>query len=339
MWTCRAAALVALCALLPSPSAAAPHGGVRITDNLYGTRFIDAQHGWAVGGFGTIFRTVDGGETWQPQVSRTMEPLFSVAFADEQHGWVVGRTGIILYTANGGETWERQPTGSDKHLFKVAALDPQHAWAVGDWGAILTTRDGGKTWENRSSSRDVILNSMSWPDAQHGWIVGEAGTILVTSDGGTTWTEQSSGAQKSLFGVSFTDAQHGWVVGLDGLILRTADGGRTWQVQHGDTEVSALEQVGVKEASENPSLYDVAVAGRYGYAVGDNGSVFASDDSGQTWRRRDVPDEANLRWIRAASLVPGTHGLLVGANGLTIDVAANQLRVVEQGADVTEAAH
>ena len=326
---CRIAALVVLCTLASSPVAAAPHGGVRITDSLYGTRFLDAQNGWTVGGFGTIFHTTDGGATWHLQMSHTVEQLFSVDFVDLQHGWVVGRTGIILHTADGGETWERQSTGSDKHLFKVAALDPQHAWAIGDWGVLLTTHDGGTTWENRSLSRDVILNSMAWSDPRHGWIVGEAGTILATGDGGSTWTDQKSGVEKTLFGVSFTDARHGWAVGLDGLILRTADGGQTWQVQHGDTEVSALDQVGVKEARDNPSLYDVAVAGRYGYAVGDNGSVFASEDGGQTWQRKDVPVETNLRWIRAVSLVSGTHGLLVGANGLTMGIAADQLHVIE----------
>jgi photosystem II stability/assembly factor-like uncharacterized protein len=336
-WTSGVAVLVALCAAVllavsavaPSPGAAPPHGSVRIIDNLYGTRFINAEEGWAVGAFGTIFHTSDGGQTWRPEVSHSMEQLFSVDFADSQHGWVVGRTGIILHTSDGGETWVQQPTGVERHLFKVTALDPQRAWAVGDWGTILVTEDGGRTWKDRTLSRDVILNGMSWPDRAHGWIVGEAGTILATSNGGIDWSDQTSGIQKTLFGVYFVDAQHGWAVGLDGLILRTTDGGQTWQVQHGDPEVGALEQVGFREALDNPSLYDIVMAGREGYAVGDNGSVFASDDAGETWHRKDVPGQASLQWLRAASLVNGTHGVLVGANGLTIRVVGDQLHVSE----------
>jgi photosystem II stability/assembly factor-like uncharacterized protein len=269
-------------------------------------------------------------------LSHTMEQLFSVDFANSQQGWVVGRTGIVLHTVDGGETWVRQPTGSERHLFKVTAVDAQRAWAVGDWGTILVTQDGGKTWKDRSLTRDVILNGMSWPDGAHGWIVGEAGTILATSNGGVDWSDQTSGIQKTLFGVCFVDAQRGWAVGLDGLILRTTDGGQTWQLRHGDPEVGALEQVGFKEALDNPSLYDIAVAGREAYAVGDNGSVFTSDDAGETWHRKDVPGQASLQWLRGASLVSGTHGVFVGANGLTIRVASGQLRVSENEENAPE---
>lgn len=335
----RVATLLAFGVAAATRVLAAPLSGFRITDNLYGAQFISAQDGWTVGAFGTIFRTRNGGQSWRPQVSHTVEHLYSVDFADPQNGWVVGRRGIVLHTHDGGETWELQPTGNEQHLFKVKALDPQHAWAVGDFGTILTTGDAGKTWDNRSLTRDVILNSQSWPDATHGWIVGETGTVLATTDGGQTWAEQRSGVEKTLFGVSFRDAQHGWAVGLDGLILRTTDGGQTWQVQHGDAQVGALEQVGFKDAFDNPTLYDVAVTSTDGYAVGDNASVFASADAGNTWHRKEVPSEANLRWIRAVSLVNGTHGVLVGANGLTMRAVGDQISVPEYGEHAPEMAH
>jgi photosystem II stability/assembly factor-like uncharacterized protein len=310
---------------LARPAAAAPDA--RITDSLYGARFVSAEDGWVVGGFGTIYRTRDGGASWRQQASHTIEHLYGVDFADAQHGWVVGRSGTILHTNNGGDTWEPQASGSEQHLFNVKAIDTQRAWAVGDFGTILATHDGGRKWDNHSMTRDVILNAQAWVDTDHGWIVGEGGTIVTTSDGGATWTDQTSDVAKSLFGVFFTDAQHGWAVGLDGLILHTPDGGQTWQVQHGEKEVGALEQVGFAEALGNPSLYDIALAGKYGYAVGDVGGVFLSEDGGATWQRKEMPKAFGLRWIRALSLVRGTHGVLVGANGLTIRVAGDQIQL------------
>lgn len=321
--------LLAICSAA-ARVAVAVSGGARITDHLYGTNFVTADDGWAVGAFGTIYRTHDGGRSWDAQVSGTLEQLFSVSFADIRTGWAVGRTGVIVHTTDGGTTWRKQPTPKDQHLFKVRAIDARRAWAVGDWGTVLATRDGGQTWEDRSLPRDVILYSQAWPDAQHGWLVGEAGAIVATQDGGATWTEQTSGVEKTLFGASFTDARHGWAVGLDGLILRTNDGGQSWQLLHGDASVDELEQVGFKEAFENPSLYDVVVTDTFGYAVGDNGAVFVSADGGGTWTRAAVPEAANLRWLRAASLVSGTHGLLVGANGLTLQVAGAQVTLPEK---------
>jgi photosystem II stability/assembly factor-like uncharacterized protein len=318
---------------------AAPRGGVRITDNLFGTHFVDADDGWAVGAFGTIFRTRDGGNSWRQQVSPTTEPLFSIDCAAARHCWIAGRSGLILHTTDGGDTWRAQTSGSDRHLFAISALDPQRAWAVGDWGVILATHDGGSTWENRSLPRDVILNGEAWPDAEHGWIVGEAGAILTTSDGGQTWTDQVSGVEKTLFGVYFADLHQGWAVGLDGILLHTTDGGQHWEVQQGWTKVGALEQVGFQEALGHPSLYDVRVVGKYGYAVGDIGTVLASTDGGQTWQRKDMPVEWRLRWIRAVSLASGTHGAFVGANGLAIRIVGDQVKLPEEEGHAAEATH
>jgi len=332
-------AVVALRCSLCTAAPAAPRGGVPITDNLFGTHFVDANNGWAVGAFGTIFRTHDGGNSWRLQVSHTTEQLFSIDFAGAEQGWVTGRCGLVLHTTNGGDTWQAQKSGTDRHLFAIKATDAQRAWAVGDWGAILVTRDGGATWENHSLDRDVILNGQSWPDADHGWIAGEAGTILATSDGGQTWTDQVSGVKKTLFAVYFADLRQGWAVGLDGILLHTTDGGQSWQVQQGSTEVGALEQVGFQEALGNPSLYDIMVVGKYGYAVGDIGTVLASVDGGLTWQRKETPVEWRLRWIRAVSLVSGTHGALVGANGLAVRILGDQVKLPEEEGHAAEAAH
>ncbi|MBI3784987.1 MAG: hypothetical protein HY270_16470 [Deltaproteobacteria bacterium] len=324
-FTCAVVAVVAGAAT--AIRGATPPLGERIIDNLYSTQFVSANEGWTVGSFGSIFHTGDGGETWRPQASTTYEQLFGVSFADAHNGWIVGRTGLILHTANGGEKWERQKNTNEKHLFSVSAVDAQHVWAVGDWGVMLASSDGGQTWQDRSLDRDVILYAQSWPDSQHGWTVGEMGTVLVTSDGGQTWQDQASGTEKTLFSIHFADLKRGWACGLDGIILHSEDGGATWKAQRGNTEVGALEQIGVAEAMENASLYDITVVGNIGYAVGDIGSLFLSTDGGVTWARQEIPRDSKLGWIRSVSLVSGTHGMFVGANGLMIRIAADNVEV------------
>ena len=46
--------------------------------------------------------------------------------------------------------------------------------------------------------------------------------------------------------------------------------------------------------------------------------VFVSEDGGSTWQHKEMPNAFSLRWIRGLSLATGAHGVLVGANGLTI---------------------
>jgi hypothetical protein len=53
--------------------------------------FADAHTGWAVGDFGTILATRDGGNSWEPQKSGTDKNLGSVHFADARTGcWARG---------------------------------------------------------------------------------------------------------------------------------------------------------------------------------------------------------------------------------------------------------
>jgi photosystem II stability/assembly factor-like uncharacterized protein len=72
------------------------------TKYLYGVSFTDANTGTAVGSYGTILRTTDGGATWVAQGSGTDATLYGVSFANANTGTVVGEDGIILRTTDGG---------------------------------------------------------------------------------------------------------------------------------------------------------------------------------------------------------------------------------------------
>ncbi len=328
--------------MVSAVAATTPTAGVdRLKDNLYGTKFVDPDAGWVVGGFGTIFHSDDGGKTWSPQVSKTTENLYDVDFVDARRGWAVGRSGTILHTDDAGKTWTPQNSGVgvEKHLFSVDFSDAQHGIIAGDWGVILTTDDGGRTWQDHSLENDVILNDVSMVDDKHAWIAGEVGTVLRTDDGGATWTKQATGIDKTLFGVYFQDPQHGWAVGIDALILRTEDGGQSWKVQNGSTEVHELEQVGFSSAYENPSLYAVQVVGDLGIAVGEIGAVYISADGGRTWTRRPGEAKGGPKWFRAVSLVPGTHGVIVGAGGERLRIVEGRIESPNGGTRASETLH
>ena len=74
------------------------------TASLSGVCFVDASHGWVVGGSGAILVTANGGATWTAQSSGMTKSLNDVSFSDASHGWVVGEDGTILVTSNGGVT-------------------------------------------------------------------------------------------------------------------------------------------------------------------------------------------------------------------------------------------
>ena len=334
----RGSAVVCLALILPLAADA-----VRMRDHLYGVDTVGTAHAWAVGNFGSIHHTADGGKVWTSQTSGTKTPLFDVDFADERRGWIVGASGLILRTTDGGATWTagRSPVPGDKHLFNVAAVDERTVWAVGDWGAIAMTRDGGETWLDRSLgiltvhvedsperslqtiTDDVILYDVMFVDARHGFIAGEFGSLFVTQDAGETWRRLPTGTQKTLFGVDFVSPREGWVVGIDGIVMRTTDGGATWDVQRGIVDVGAIGDLSFVEAMENPGLYAVQVAGPRGVVVGETGSLFVSDDGGRSWTPRALPDRDRLTWMRDVGLWESGMGLAVGAAGFSAALGAD----------------
>ena len=114
--------------------------------------FINPLEGWAVGYSGVypdigvlsyIFRTTDGGLTWESQIHPTKyySKARSVYFTDRDHGWVVGTDfgGTILYTSNGGALWETVNFPADHNLYRVEFMGRNRGWIVGDGGSILHT--------------------------------------------------------------------------------------------------------------------------------------------------------------------------------------------------------
>lgn len=109
-------------------------------------------NGWAVTKDASIFRTNDGGLTWQRSPLPTSGELSSVFFIDEKRGWVISANGSILSTLDGGTTWSQKPSsGISSKLNSINFLsDAQHGWIAGNDGLILSTEDGGDTWVHRT---------------------------------------------------------------------------------------------------------------------------------------------------------------------------------------------
>ena len=284
-----------------------------------------AAHGervWAVGSWGTVLRSADGGGTWTRSPTPTADILFAVSFADSQSGWAVGAHGVILRSTDGGATWEQQVASVadeisgarpfDGPLFGVAAVSADEAWAVGDLGTVLHTTDG-RQWQqvvldpSVYADEDIperILNGVAFTDPQHGWIAGEFGTLLRTSDGGRTWVAKRElvGVIPDIYLFDIAADHDGTAVtaGVGGVLVGTRDFGATW---------SALE------TRTTVGLFGTAWHQGRGIAVGDRGVIVMSQDGGRTWAKPQHPYLFN--WLRGVTLSNG-RAYAVGERGLVL---------------------
>jgi photosystem II stability/assembly factor-like uncharacterized protein len=219
--------------------------------------FVDSQHGWIVlrqagsSNFrpGRLFRTLDGGATWQEAVIPIGEP---VMFLTPDIGFTAGgANGSEFYrTADGGVSWELQDITRDL----ANGENPQYSLPIRQYygSAQLSvlvqsetnprlerylTLDGGNSWER--------LSSMPWQE----------NPLTNVLPGGSSFdviTAQQAAGQalpEGTFLVDFTDPLNGWALSTSGncqglkgsqplqcdlqtRLWSTQDGGASWIEVH-----------------------------------------------------------------------------------------------------------
>ena len=65
----------------------------------------------AVGEFGVVIFSEDGGDSWTQAAVPASVMLTAVHFPTPQLGWAVGHDGLILHSKDGGRSWEKQLDG------------------------------------------------------------------------------------------------------------------------------------------------------------------------------------------------------------------------------------
>jgi photosystem II stability/assembly factor-like uncharacterized protein len=222
---------------------------------LTALHFVDERRGWAAGQ-GFILATVDGGQTWAPQLP-TGDPISSFSFVDARTGWAVGAQSFIGTTD--GQRWERLGD-ADPPLRQVSFATPQLGWgipappraeptggapATAPPARLLATSDGGQAWDEVDAPGP--LQSVCRADAARGWALGD-GRVWQQASADAAWAAiftspavEQAGAPAGP-GVGFggevqcVDGDTAWVLltapggmmQIGWALYRTADAGATW---------------------------------------------------------------------------------------------------------------
>ncbi len=119
---------------------------------------VSGRHGLAVGAYGLLLETMDGGANWRDQSSRLANPegwhLSSIAANASGKLLIVGEKGIAFSSSDSGRSFSRIKTPAESSLFGVAA-DGNAFWAVGLQGRLLRV-DGG--WRAQPTGTSYVLN-------------------------------------------------------------------------------------------------------------------------------------------------------------------------------------
>jgi photosystem II stability/assembly factor-like uncharacterized protein len=151
--------------------------------------FEDQRTGYLVGAFGLIFRTADGGATWQPWLHLDANPqglhLYAVrAVAGEVY--VAGEQGLMLKldrTAGRLRPLELPYKGT---LFGIVG-NARALIVHGLRGTVLRSTDQGRSWQSVPTGLQVGLTGSTVDANGRFVIVSQAGHVLVSSDDGASF--------------------------------------------------------------------------------------------------------------------------------------------------------
>ncbi|MDQ7054355.1 MAG: FlgD immunoglobulin-like domain containing protein [candidate division KSB1 bacterium] len=251
-------------------------------------------------GRGGVYRSADGGRTWQPArrglrdanvLSLAMDPRRpNILYA----GMYKGRH--ALYRSNdGGQTWKPIDEGIGRQDVFAVVVHPQKSsviYAATGGAGMFKSENGGASWRpvNRGlinlDVRALILDPGN-PDVLY---AGGALGIYKTLDGGRQWFRVNRGLTNQIvvklaidprnsarvyagtLGMK-DDKQRGSFIGG---IFRTTDAGEEWQWAS-----QGILSADVRAIQFDPFNPEIIYAGVFGYGV------FLSTDGGRTWNANE----------------------------------------------------
>lgn len=239
--------------------------------------FANDQTGYAVGNFGTVIMSVDGGLNFSVIQTNTTKNLNGLYFINENYGFAVGDSGIIIKTIDHGASWTTSLSGVNNNLYSVFFTDSLNGYSCGTNGIILKTTDGGIQWNAMASNVSTTLRSIDFPSHTIGYIVGGGGEaggygfVLKSSDSGNNWVLLTDSLAESIYSTDFIDSLTGYASGNMGIVAKTADGGNTWSTLYlySSSHVHSIKFI-------NPQT---------GLLCDVNGNIFKTTDAGQTWNK------------------------------------------------------
>ncbi|PCJ65160.1 MAG: hypothetical protein COA58_09865, partial [Bacteroidetes bacterium] len=324
-------------------------------DDIRAMDMIDNNRGYAAGDNGLFLKTKDGGENWKIIKTNLSVDIIDLAVfktGSTNHGAFVGAANqayyfvdngasviftLVDYNAISGDYTSVEYENSALYAIKIDATTNKPILLEG-------TESGGIfTWVDQDLDENTVMSDLNdawYMTSGSGILVGKNGVILKSSSNGEEFEQVANNLIEDIVQVYFKDANTGIALTADGILHKTIDGGSTWAAYSSSGFYTSF------------SMHNTTTG--LGYAVG-NGSIFASMDisksyvdrilgnpivgedftavhfddsqnglvgtgSGKVYKTEVISNTVFYYDLSASALADVKKILLIGANGMVIDI-------------------
>ncbi len=245
---------------------------------------FNEKYGIAVGNNGYVFKTNNGGITWdKDSLGKYDLKRFLIR---GNNTWIMPQykryelvynsfKNVLYRSTNRGNSWENMIKGSQDDISSIYFADHNTGWALSLFDVLHTT-DGGNSWNSQLKTTEALWK-MFFYDKNHGWVQGDS-NFYITTDAGKNWGKSLYHIKEGKWDFSFIDEKIGWF-SAGNKLYKSVDGGNSWDllVTHDSLEFLNIHFIDDKNgvAAANPKN-----ATNY-YAT-----LYKSTDGGISWEIR-----------------------------------------------------
>ncbi|WP_043309712.1 YCF48-related protein [Pseudomonas sp. ML96] len=181
--------------------------------------FANDQLGYAVGVFGLILRTDDGGRRWQPFGEHTDNPqglhLNAIAAVDGVP-YIVGEQGLLLRWDAVQQRFIALQTPYSGSFFGVIGQGSE-LLVYGLRGHVLRSTDAGVSWSALDSGLQSSITAAVLDDAGRYHLFSQAGHMLLSTEDGSALERLPQSTLEPITGAEFSSDQELVLVGSRGM--------------------------------------------------------------------------------------------------------------------------
>jgi len=201
---------------------------------------VDEKNLWAVGHWGVILNSADGGEHWSLNHSdlERDQPFFTVWFADAQHGVVAGLFSLLMVTDDAGQTWTsvKLPVASDKvksdlNLFQLFSAKTGDVWLAAEQGMVYHSADQGHNWDVVATGNiGTFWSGLVLADGSL-LVGGLEGKMFKSTDHGKSWKQIANDLKSSVTSLLQLPSGEVLALALDGISGVSKDSGEHFELR------------------------------------------------------------------------------------------------------------